>query len=49
MSTSGNILTAAKFGVWSYHFGDIDRYRDGPPGFWEMYERNPLSGVVLKS
>jgi len=44
----GEILTAAKHGVWSYHHGDSDEYRGGPSGFWEMYERNPLSGVILQ-
>ena len=43
----GEILTAARHGVWSYHHGDSDEYRGGPPGFWEMYERNPLTGVDL--
>ena len=27
----GEILTAAKYGVWSYHHGDGDYYRGGPP------------------
>ena len=34
--------------MWSYHFGDDDEYRGGPSGFWEMYERNPVSGVILR-
>ena len=44
----GDILTAAKHGVWSYHHRDTDVYDGGPSGFWEMYERNPLSGVTLQ-
>lgn len=44
----GEILTAAKYGVWSYHHGDGDYYRGGPPHFWEVYEGNPLSGAMLQ-
>jgi hypothetical protein len=44
----GEILTAAKFGVWSYHHGDNDEYRGGPAYFWEVYEANPLSGAILQ-
>ncbi len=44
----GEILTAARFGVWSYHHGDNEFYRGGPPLFWELYERSPLSGVLLQ-
>jgi hypothetical protein len=44
----GGILTAARFGMWSYHHGDNDEYRGGPPLFWEIYERNPVSGSILQ-
>ncbi len=44
----GDILQAAQYGVWSFHHGDPDFYRGGPAHFWEMYERNPLSGAVLQ-
>ena len=44
----GDVLTAAKYGVWSYHHGDNDDYRGGPPHFWEVYEGNPISGVILQ-
>jgi hypothetical protein len=44
----GEILTAARYGVWSYHHGDNDFYRGGPPHFWELYEDAPLSGVILQ-
>jgi methionyl-tRNA formyltransferase len=36
---SGEILTVARYGVWSYHHGDNDYYRGGPPHFWELVER----------
>jgi hypothetical protein len=44
----GAVLNSATHGVWSYHHGDNDEYRGGPAHFWEMQERNPLSGVMLQ-
>ncbi len=44
----GEILTAAKYGVWSYHHGDGTYYRGGPAYFWEVYEGNPISGAMLQ-
>lgn len=44
----GDVLTAAKYGVWSYHHGDNDYYRGGPANFWEVLERNPMSGAILQ-
>ncbi len=44
----GGILTAARYGMWSFHHGDNEYYRGGPPHFWEMVEGNPLSGVILQ-
>lgn len=44
----GDILKAARYGVWSYHHGDNEFYRGGPAHFWELYENAPLSGVMLQ-
>ena len=44
----GEILNAARYGIWSYHHGDNDYYRGGPPYFWEVYEDNPISGAMLQ-
>ena len=44
----GEILHAARYGVWSYHHGDPDQYCGGPPYFWEVYENNLLSGAALE-
>ena len=44
----GEILQCARHGVWSYHHGDNDYYRGGPPYFWEMLERNTVSGAILQ-
>lgn len=44
----GEILTSARHGVWSYHHGDNNRFKGGPAYFWEIVERDPVSGVVLQ-
>jgi hypothetical protein len=44
----GGILSAARYGVWSFHHGDNLEYRGGPALFWEIYERNPISGTILQ-
>ncbi len=44
----GPVLTAAKYGIWSFHHGDNDCYRGGPALFWEIYEGCPTSGVILQ-
>jgi hypothetical protein len=44
----GDILDTARHGVWSFHHGDSERYRGGPPLLWELIEGNPLSGAVLQ-
>ena len=44
----GDILSTAKYGVWSYHHGDIRRIQGGPPGFWEVVESWPETGSVLR-
>ncbi len=44
----GNILTIPKFGIWSFHHGDNDVNRGGPPGFWEVMKGHPETGVILQ-
>ena len=44
----GEILDAARYGVWSFHHDDNLEYRGGPPLFWEIYEENPVSGTILQ-
>jgi hypothetical protein len=44
----GEVLQAARFGIWSFHHGDNDFYRGGPAMFWEVVENNPCSGVILQ-
>jgi len=44
----GDILRSAKYGVWSFHHGDEQKYRGTPPGFWEIYQKNEITGMVLQ-
>lgn len=44
----GGILWAAKYGVWSYHHDDEEKYRGGPPGFWEIYNGDGVTSAILQ-
>ncbi|REK04378.1 MAG: hypothetical protein DWQ36_18275 [Acidobacteria bacterium] len=44
----GEILSLPRFGVWSFHHDDERVVRGGPPGFWEVLENHPTTGVVLQ-
>ncbi|MHB8473026.1 MAG: glucosamine inositolphosphorylceramide transferase family protein [Gammaproteobacteria bacterium] len=45
---SGEILSTPKFGVWSYHHGDSAVLRGGPAGFWEVFEKQSVTGTTLQ-
>jgi len=44
----GDILEAARYGVWSFHHDDEMKYRGGPAGFWEIYHGEPVTGAILQ-
>lgn len=44
----GAVLQAARLGVWSFHHDDEEKYRGGPPGFWEIYHGDPVTGALLQ-
>ena len=44
----GEVLTAARYGIWSYHHDDERVVRGGPPGFWEFMRKIPRNGVILQ-
>lgn len=44
----GEILNAAKYGVWGYHHGDENQFRGGPPGFWEIFYSKPTTAAILQ-
>jgi hypothetical protein len=37
----------ARWGLWRYQLGDWQRLRADPAGFWEVYERQPVSTAML--
>jgi hypothetical protein len=44
----GDIFSAARFGVWSHHHDDEEKYRGGPPGFWEIMKGDRVTGALLQ-
>ena len=44
----GDILNIYKNGVISFHHGDNDVYRGGPPGFWEVFNKEKRSGFIIQ-
>lgn len=45
---TGEILKLPRYGVWSFHHGDPERFRGAPPGFWEIHNAEPVTGVILQ-
>jgi hypothetical protein len=44
----GEILDVCPNGVISFHHADNNINRGGPPGFWEVYEKNPRTGFIIQ-
>lgn len=44
----GEILNSAKYGIWSFHHGDEKKYRGGPACFWEIYNKDNITGFILQ-
>jgi len=44
----GDILNAARRGVWSFHHGDESKYRGRPPALWEILHGEPTTGAILQ-
>ena len=44
----GEILDVPRYGVWSFHHDDDRVIRGGPPSFWEVYDGQPTTGVLLQ-
>ncbi|MDX2150451.1 MAG: hypothetical protein SFV54_06940 [Bryobacteraceae bacterium] len=44
----GDILAAARLGVWSFHHDDELLYRGGPPAFWEIQRGDPVTAAILQ-
>ena len=46
--SGGGILNSCEFGVISIHYGNNDKNRGGPPGFWEVFNQEPSTGFVIQ-
>lgn len=44
----GEALNCAKYGIWSYHHGDPESFRGGPPCFWEVFKNTKTHGAILQ-
>lgn len=44
----GDVLDAPRYGVFSYHHGDLRAYRGRPAGFWEYMNDEESVGVTLQ-
>jgi hypothetical protein len=44
----GGILTVCEFGIISFHHGNDDVNKGGPPGFWEVFNQEPSTGFVIQ-
>ena len=44
----GEILSCTRFGVLSLHHADNRLNRGGPPGFWEVFKKQPSTGFIIQ-
>jgi len=44
----GKILNLCSLGILSFHHGNNDFYRGGPPAFWEVYKKEPSTGFIIQ-
>jgi hypothetical protein len=44
----GGVLTICRFGILSFHHADNDVNRGGPPGFWEVFHKQPSTGFIIQ-
>lgn len=42
------IINSTKFGILSYHHGDMKKYRGMPPCFWELYHNEGEVGITVQ-
>jgi hypothetical protein len=43
------IFGIPRIGIWSYHLADDRVHKGTPPGFWEFYDDDPMTGLTLRS
>ena len=44
----GEILNVCKYGVLSFHHANNEVNRGGPPGFWEVFNKESSTGFVIQ-
>lgn len=44
----GEVLQICKYGIISFHHGDNNLFRGGPPGFWEVFRQAPSTGFIIQ-
>ena len=44
----GEILNAARYGVWVFQHSDDNKYGGGPSCFWEIFYSDPITGGSLQ-
>ena len=44
----GDILKSSRYGIWSYHHHDENKYRGNPPCFWEIYNQDNQTGTIIQ-
>ena len=42
------IINSTKFGIFSYHHGDMRKFRGMPPCFWELYYNEKDVGITVQ-
>ncbi|OCH28679.1 hypothetical protein A6E12_09315 [Aliivibrio fischeri] len=45
---SGEILACSNYGIWSFHHADNRINRGGPAGFWEIFNKESITGATLQ-
>ena len=45
---ANNKLKISKLGIISFHHGDNNWNKGGPPGFWETYLNKPATGFIIQ-
>lgn len=44
----GKVLDIPTYGIWSFHHGNPEFFRGGPPAFWEFLLGKPTNGLILQ-
>lgn len=44
----GKIHETVRYGIWSFHHGDVFSHRGAPPCFWEIYHGKSVGCVTLQ-